>query len=92
MSISERLTVSWKNDPTTLPQFSYRLSVFADRAGKGKPVVLKETKKAHGRTETLDASLLDLASKTYYLHIKCTDILDGVSETTVVVVGKGAAK
>jgi hypothetical protein len=90
-SSEKSLSVAWENDKATLPQFAYELQVFSDRAGKGKALVSKSVSLAHGRTETLDVSSLSLSQKTYYLHLRCTDILDGVSEPKVIAVGKGAA-
>jgi len=77
------LVVAWDLDETTLPQFAYRVQVFADEAGKGKALVLQDAKLAHVRSATLDASALELGRKTYWLHLQWTDILDGVISTKV---------
>lgn len=90
LSISKRddksLIVSWQLDRTTIPQFSYRLSVFSNDKGDGEPLLTMSSKTPHANSATLDVSALDLESGTHYLHLVCTDILDRSSDAKVTAV------
>ena len=66
---------------------SLQVQVFTDRIGSGKAVLVKAGKIAHGRSVTLDGSTLNLRGRTYYVHLKCTDILDGASKVKVAAIG-----
>ncbi|MEK6236551.1 MAG: hypothetical protein N2C14_17730, partial [Planctomycetales bacterium] len=91
-SAGKTLSAQWRIDPTALPQFAYRIQIFDQPEGKGKALVSQSAKLAHARTATLDASSLNPAEQTYYLHLQCIDILDGVSETRTATFGKNAGK
>jgi hypothetical protein len=82
----EQLTVTWENDPTSLPQFAYTIDVYSNASGKGEPIASISEKLAHVRSVTLDVKFQRFRS--HYAHIRCTDILDGESEVKTVKVTK----
>jgi hypothetical protein len=90
LSGEKKLTVAWKIDPTTMPQFSYQIEIYDTRDGKSRPLISKTSKMPHVRSLTLDVSSLKLSDKPYFLRFTCTDVLDRESEATMVQIGKGA--
>lgn len=85
---AKTLSVAWETDKTTVPQFSYRIEIHADRAGRGTPLVSTSANVPHLREVSVDVSSLNLSETQYYLHLECTDILDRRSDAKVVVFGR----
>ena len=77
------LSVSWEEDKTTTPPFSYHIRVLDNPSGRGKPLLMASRQVPHARSATLDISTLKVADGPYYLHLECVDILDRRSETKV---------
>lgn len=81
------ILIRWETDNATLPQFAYKIQLFDNRTGKGNALVSMTERKADSQAVTLDASSINLSGKTYYLHLQCIDILDGVSKTKITEIG-----
>ncbi len=77
------LSVSWDEDETTTPPFSYHIKIFDNPSGQGVPLLTASRQVPHARSAMLDASALKLTEGPHYLHLECVDILDRRSETTV---------
>jgi hypothetical protein len=77
-----QLLVEWQTDPTTMPQFSYRIDVFDNKTGEGKRLATLAAKVPHARKAAIDVSSLKLTRA--FVHLKCVDILDRSSETKVI--------
>ena len=82
------LSVQWEVDPTTMPQFSYRLAIYDNPSCEGKPLVSTSRRVPHAREATLDISSLRLSDTSYYLHLECIDILDRKSDAAITAFGK----
>ncbi|MBM79848.1 MAG: hypothetical protein CMJ78_04555 [Planctomycetaceae bacterium] len=81
---NNELTVSWKLDDTTTPQFAYQIEVLNNRDAKGKPLWSGPIDKiAHARKATIKDIDLPAKSKCF-VQIRCTDILDQQSASLVV--------
>ena len=85
----EALSVTWKLDGTGAPQFSCRLDVYRNQAGQGEPAISISRIVPHLRSELVDVSSLSLSDTKYYLHLRCTDILDRASDVKVVELPRG---
>jgi hypothetical protein len=85
---STTLSVAWETDETTVPQFSHKIEIHDNRAGRDTPLASASGNVPHAREETIDVSSLNLSDTQYYLHLKCTDILGRESDVKVVAFGK----
>jgi len=88
MKDPKTLSVAWETGSTTMPQFSYQIDIYDNRAGQGTPLASTSGNVPHLREATVDVSSLSLSDTQYYLHLKCTDILDRESDAKAVVFGK----
>jgi len=84
------LSVSWEEDKTTTPPFSYHIRIFDNPSGLEKPLLTASRQVPHARSATLDVSALKLANGPYYLFLECVDILDRRSETAVLSIPSSA--
>ena len=73
-----KLTVSWENDPATLPQFSFALSLSDNPAIGGGS--LAKVEKIQPHTRQAELSIPDgLDLKRVMVRLQCRDILDNQS-------------
>jgi hypothetical protein len=78
----EKLSVTWKLDETTTPQFSYEISLYDNAKGNGKPIAIATKNVPHARSATLDISNIE-RTKNHRVVLHCTDIFDGSSKPMV---------
>ena len=82
-----KLTVTWENDPATLPQFAYSISLHSNRSAKGKALAQAQSATPHARSAEL--KLPENAPKgALYLRLECDDILGNTSKAKTVTVRK----
>ncbi len=73
-----KLTVSWENDPATLPQFSFALSLFDKPSTQGVHLARIEKVQPHARqADLMLPEGIDL--KRIIVRLQCRDILDNQS-------------
>ena len=80
-----KLVATWENDPTTLPQFAYSISVHADRGAKGKPLAEARSVTPHARRAELKLPA-EATKGALYLRLECDDILGNTSKPKTVTV------
>ncbi|MDA1236796.1 MAG: DUF3472 domain-containing protein [Acidobacteria bacterium] len=68
------VAVTWQNDATTLPQFSFTISAYDNPDGKGEPLAQMEKIEAHTRAAEL-ALPKNIDPKSVHLRLTCRDIL-----------------
>jgi len=83
-----KLEIKWWNDSTTLPQFSYGISI---QKGTGSPLVSLVDTVPHARIDTIDISALDLETNLYTLTVSMTDIFDNASSKSITI-GNGTVQ
>ena len=84
ISAEGKLVVTWENDPATLPQFAYTISVHADRAGKkGKALARVRSVTPHARQAELTLPA-NGPEGTLHVRLECGDILDNPSKPKVI--------
>lgn len=69
---------TWKIDSTTLPQFSYTITVYDNTEGQPKRLVQQHTIEPHARTVELNLAK-DLDPKNLRWRLQCHDILGNES-------------
>ena len=82
-----KLTVTWENDPGTLPQFAYSISVHSNRTAKGKPLAEAQSATPHARGAELKLPA-NVPKSALYLRLECDDILGNTSKAKTVTVRK----
>ena len=83
---SGKLVVTWENDATTLPQFSYRVEVHDSSTASVEPIASAQAATPNARK--VGFSIPSKLSKGRLLiHLKCHDILDNPSPVQTVGIG-----
>lgn len=78
-----KLTVTWKNDNRTVPQFAYYITV---SDGLTDLISISDTM-PEKRSEIIDISALDLDTKSYTVTLNILDMFDGKAEPVSTTIG-----
>lgn len=81
---AKSLSVSWDVDDKTTPQFACNIQVFDNKSGRGESIAEKTERVPHARSTNIDVSKVDWSAGSYFLHLRCTDILDRKSSLMVI--------
>ena len=78
LAANGRVAVSWKPDPTSLPQFGYQLRAFGNPEATGEPITTLSKTEPHARSTELP---LPKGVKPSGIHLRlvCVDILGNES-------------
>lgn len=84
-----KLTVTWENDPTTLPQFAYSILVIthSNLTARGKPLAKARSTTPHAREAELKLPT-NVPKGALYLRLECEDILGNTSKAKTVTLRK----
>ena len=88
-SADGKLTVTWENDPGTLPQFAYSILVIthSNLTARGKPLAKARSTTPHAREAELKLPT-NVPKGALYLRLECEDILGNTSKAKTVTLRK----
>lgn len=86
-----KLTVTWELDPTSAPQFLFRIAIEEtqpkrQREGEITPAISISETTPHARSKTIDISKLPAATSSYQVRLECEDIFGGKSPAKIITI------